>query len=64
MCIRDRFYAVKANPDPRVLDLLARLGSCFDTASVVEIEQVLATGASADRISYGNTIKDVYKRQI
>jgi len=51
------FYAVKANPDPRVLDLLARLGSCFDTASVVEIEQVLATGASADRISYGNTIK-------
>ena len=51
------FYAVKANPDPRVLDLLARLGSCFDTASVVEIEHVLATGAGADRISYGNTIK-------
>ncbi len=51
------FYAVKANPDPRVLELLARLGSCFDTASVVEIEQVLAAGASADRISYGNTIK-------
>ncbi|WP_036262526.1 type III PLP-dependent enzyme [Methylocapsa aurea] len=51
------FYAVKANPDPRVLELLARLGSCFDTASVVEIEQALASGASADRISYGNTIK-------
>jgi ornithine decarboxylase len=51
------FYAVKANPDPRVLELLARLGSCFDTASVVEIEQALAAGASADRISYGNTIK-------
>jgi len=51
------FYAVKANPDPRVLELLARLGSCFDTASVVEIEQVLAAGASVDRISYGNTIK-------
>jgi len=30
------FYAVKANPDPQVLDLLARLGSCFDTASVVK----------------------------
>ena len=28
------FYAVKANPAPEVLDLLARLGSCFDTASV------------------------------
>ncbi len=51
------FYAVKANPDPRVLELLARLGSCFDTASVGEIEQVLASGASPDRISYGNTIK-------
>jgi ornithine decarboxylase len=51
------FYAVKANPDPAVLNLLAQLGSCFDTASVTEIEQVLATGATADRISYGNTIK-------
>ncbi len=51
------FYAVKANPAPEVLDLLARLGSCFDTASVVEIEQALAAGASADRISFGNTIK-------
>jgi ornithine decarboxylase len=51
------FYAVKANPDPQVLALLTRLGSCFDTASVVEIEQVLAAGASPDRISYGNTIK-------
>ncbi|WP_026595549.1 type III PLP-dependent enzyme [Methyloferula stellata] len=51
------FYAVKANPDPQVLSLLAELGSCFDTASVVEIEQVLAAGASADRISFGNTIK-------
>ena len=51
------FYAVKANPAPEVLDLLARLGSCFDTASVVEIEQVLATGASPDRVSFGNTIK-------
>ena len=51
------FYAVKANPAPEVLDLLARLGSCFDTASVVEIEQVLATGCAPDRVSYGNTIK-------
>ncbi len=51
------FYAVKANPAPEVLDLLAKLGSCFDAASVVEIEQVLAAGASSDRISFGNTIK-------
>jgi ornithine decarboxylase len=51
------FYAVKANPSPEVLKLLAGLGSCFDTASVTEIEMVLAAGATPDRISYGNTIK-------
>src|SRR6204780_2546959 len=51
------FYAVKANPDAQVLSLLASLGSCFDTASVVEIEQVLAAGATPARISFGNTIK-------
>ena len=52
------FYAVKANPAPEVLSLLAGLGSCFDTASVPEIEMVLAAGATVgDRISYGNTIK-------
>ena len=51
------FYAVKANPAPEVLALLALLGSCFDAASVAEIEMVLATGVTPDRISYGNTIK-------
>src|SRR3954470_2612840 len=51
------FYAVKANPAPEVLSLLAKLGSCFDTASVAEIEMALAGGAMPDRISYGNTIK-------
>jgi ornithine decarboxylase len=51
------FYAVKANPAPEVLSLLASMGSCFDAASVAEIEMVLAAGATADRISYGNTIK-------
>src|SRR5277367_182968 len=25
------FYAIKANPAPEILDLLASLGSCFDT---------------------------------
>jgi ornithine decarboxylase len=51
------FYAVKANPAPEVLSLLIRLGSCFDTASLAEIEMVLAAGCAPDRISYGNTIK-------
>src|SRR4029078_1000061 len=51
------FYAVKANPSLEVLAVLAFTGSCLDTASVAEIEMVLAAGATADRISYGNTIK-------
>ncbi|MCA0434834.1 MAG: type III PLP-dependent enzyme [Proteobacteria bacterium] len=51
------FYAVKANPAPEILALLAGLGSCFDTASVPEIEMALAAGATPDRISFGNTIK-------
>ncbi|HIJ37958.1 MAG TPA: type III PLP-dependent enzyme [Rhodospirillaceae bacterium] len=51
------FYAVKANPAAPVIRLLVDLGSSFDTASRAEIESVLAAGASADRISFGNTIK-------
>ncbi|EKF42364.1 ornithine decarboxylase [Nitratireductor indicus C115] len=51
------YYAVKANPAPEILRLLAQLGSSFDTASVAEIEMALNAGATADRISFGNTIK-------
>ncbi len=51
------YYAVKANPHPQVLRLLASAGSNFDCASVAEIEMALEAGATADRISFGNTIK-------
>jgi ornithine decarboxylase len=51
------FYAVKANPAPEILRMLAELGSCFDCASVAEIEMAMDAGATADRISFGNTIK-------
>ncbi len=51
------FYAVKANPAAPILDRLCVLGSNFDTASRGEIEMCLAAGASAERISFGNTIK-------
>jgi ornithine decarboxylase len=51
------YYAVKANPAPEILKLLAELGCCFDVASIAETHAALAAGASADRISYGNTIK-------
>jgi len=51
------YYAVKANPAPEILRLLASLGSSFDTASVAEIEMAMDAGAPAERISFGNTIK-------
>jgi len=51
------YYAVKANPAPEILKLLAGLGCCFDVASIAETHAVLTAGATADRISYGNTIK-------
>src|SRR5690554_7918000 len=51
------FYAVKANPAPEILKLLASLGSSFDCASVAEIDMALAAGATPERISFGNTIK-------
>jgi ornithine decarboxylase len=51
------FYAVKANPAPEILSLLVGLGSSFDTASLPEIEMALLAGATADRISFGNTVK-------
>ena len=51
------YYAIKANPAPEILDVLTKLGSSFDTASVNEIDMALRAGVSADKISYGNTIK-------
>lgn len=51
------FYAVKCNPDPQVLHLLAELGTGFDCASKGEIEQVLGMGTSPDRIIYAQPCK-------
>jgi ornithine decarboxylase len=51
------YYAVKANPAPEVVTLLRDKGANFDIASTFELEKVLALGVTADRISYGNTIK-------
>ena len=51
------YYAVKANPSPEILRLLASMGSSFDCASVAEVEMAMDAGAPAERISFGNTIK-------
>jgi ornithine decarboxylase len=51
------FYAIKANPAQPVLKRLVSLGANFDAASWEEISMCLEAGATADRISFGNTIK-------
>ncbi|KAJ1938548.1 Ornithine decarboxylase, partial [Kickxella alabastrina] len=38
------FFAVKCNPDPLVVKLMARLGAGFDCASKAELQQVLDEG--------------------
>jgi ornithine decarboxylase len=51
------YYAVKSNPAPEVVSLLAEMGSNFDIASRSELDMVLSLGIPAERLSYGNTIK-------
>lgn len=51
------YYAVKANPAPEILSVLAGLGAGFDAASVLEIRATLDAGGAPERISYGSTIK-------
>jgi ornithine decarboxylase len=51
------FYAVKANPEPAVIAALAQRGANFDLASQGEINRCLDLGITADRLSFGNTIK-------
>jgi ornithine decarboxylase len=51
------YYAVKANPSEEVLRLLTQRGSCFDIASIYELDLVLKLGITPDRLSFGNTIK-------
>ncbi|MBN2286647.1 MAG: type III PLP-dependent enzyme [Tissierellales bacterium] len=55
----DLYYAVKASPSVEVLKVLIDQGSCFDIASIYELDRLLSLGVEPDRISYGNTIKKV-----
>lgn len=53
----DIFYAVKANPLPEIISLLASQGAHFDVASPGEIDICLALKVPPERLSFGNTIK-------
>lgn len=50
-------YAVKANSNLAVLNVLARLGAGFDIVSGGELERVLAAGGRADRVVFSGVGK-------
>jgi len=50
-------YAVKANSNLAVLNLLARLGSGFDIVSVGELERVLAAGGDPAKVVFSGVGK-------
>jgi diaminopimelate decarboxylase len=54
-------FAVKANSNLAVLNVLARLGSGFDIVSVGELERVLAAGGDPGRILFSGVGKQAHE---
>ncbi len=53
------FYAIKSNPDPIVVNLLAKLGCGFDAASKDEIILAKSTCVLDEKILYANPCKNM-----
>ncbi len=50
-------YAVKANPDRRVLKVLAQEGAGFEIASTAELDLLLSLGVPAPEVFFSNPVK-------
>ncbi len=50
-------YAVKANPDPRVLRVLIEEGAGFEIASVAELDLLVGLGVPPAQVFYSNPMK-------
>ena len=50
-------YAVKANPDRRVLKVLAQEGAGFEIASTAELDLLLGLGVPAAEVFFSNPVK-------
>src|SRR5437763_7496974 len=50
-------YAVKANPDRRVLKVLVQEGCGFEIASTAELDLLLGLGVPAGEVFYSNPVK-------
>ncbi len=51
------YYAIKANPNPKIVKTFAELGANFDVASAAEMRAVLRHKVSPKQIIFANTIK-------
>nr|KAF7387685.1 hypothetical protein H0235_018407 [Vespula pensylvanica] len=51
------YYAIKCNPNPMVIKVLAAMNANFDCASKQEIQQIIQLGISPDRIIFANPTK-------
>lgn len=51
------FYAVKCNPEPSMVAMLAALGAGFDCASIQELQLATAHGVTQDRVIFANPCK-------
>jgi len=56
-------YAVKANSNLAVLDILARCGAGFDIVSIGELERVLMAGGDPDKIVFSGVAKTAAEMQ-
>jgi ornithine decarboxylase len=50
-------YAVKANPDPRVLRIVMEEGGGFEIASIAELDLLLGQGVAPAEVFYSNPVK-------
>ena len=58
------FYAVKANSNLAVLNVLAKLGAGFDIVSGGELDRVIAAGGDTKKVTFsglGKTTQEIYK---
>lgn len=54
-------YAVKANSNLAVLNVLARLGAGFDIVSIGELERVLAAGGNPEKVVFSGVAKQPHE---
>ena len=58
------YYAVKANPDERIIRKLSALGGCFDVASDGEMRMLNELGIDSARMVYANPVKTASGLQV